>query len=997
MSSHATSTSLAIAASVSLVVSAASAGIVTVQYVGPDNGLWNTAANWSPATVPNDNLGGGPFEAIIDPVLPRTVVMNGSIALTGLSIAGGSAVAVSNGLTLDYLGGSIFNSGELRIATVGTSTQLRLNASELQLVPIDGEGELRLSGGGAARVVGVGANRRLVNEPGHAIRGAGSLGANILLLLTNNGVIEADVVGGTLTIDLVGTNADNFNANRIAATGGTLTITGTSLDNTGGDIVAESGAVIIAGTTLIVGGQLRADGGSVTLTGSTTLIDISTSGVLSVPNGQTCSFQGSFVNNGDLRLESVGTTTSMNLNSDLPITGSGTITMSPFGANRIVGIGGLRLLTLGDMQEIRGGGSLGANINLSLLNNGTVTANETSPMTIDLVGTSANNINNGLLRAVDGATLNITGTLLDNTMGTIRAETASKVVINSSTIERGTIESLGGSLGVELVAGSGLVDPFLAAEIRVPNGSALTITGDVENLGTITLDSVGTNTQLGLNSDSTFGGSGVIVGKASASRIIGLGAVRRLTNDQNHLIRGVGGIGENINLLLTNKGMVQADVAGQTLTIDLAGAVADNVNDGTLRAENGATLRINAPGIDNSFGEIVADGGNVLLSAADIKGGLLSSSSGGEFQVPSSARLIDLELDGTLRLTNGGLLNLSGTIVNNGSILVQSVGTTTQLALDSDVTIAGAGAIEFSSVTANRIVGTGTLRHLTLDVDQTLRGSGNIGANINLDLTNKGSIVADGTALLTIDVANDFQNLGLVEALVSNITIAPGLFTNLGSVIVRPGRTITRNGVYAQSGGITLVDGVLSTTSLSLAGGVLTGNGTVSGPITNSGGVVAPGASAGVLTLTSPYSQGASGTLAVEVTGPLPGNTDRLAVTGTATLAGTLNVTLAGSFNPLPTDEFTILTCTNRIGTFDVALSCEPVEVIYTANEVRVRFPTATGVFGDLNGDGLVDGADLGILLASFGDCPPECCPADLNNDGEVNGADLGILLGQWT
>lgn len=62
--------------------------------------------------------------------------------------------------------------------------------------------------------------------------------------------------------------------------------------------------------------------------------------------------------------------------------------------------------------------------------------------------------------------------------------------------------------------------------------------------------------------------------------------------------------------------------------------------------------------------------------------------------------------------------------------------------------------------------------------------------------------------------------------------------------------------------------------------------------------------------------------------------------------------------------------------------------------------PTFTGVmvaqrprFPDINGDGVVDGADLGIMLSQWG----QCGPADLNYDGAVGGADLGILLASWT
>jgi len=53
-----------------------------------------------------------------------------------------------------------------------------------------------------------------------------------------------------------------------------------------------------------------------------------------------------------------------------------------------------------------------------------------------------------------------------------------------------------------------------------------------------------------------------------------------------------------------------------------------------------------------------------------------------------------------------------------------------------------------------------------------------------------------------------------------------------------------------------------------------------------------------------------------------------------------------------------------------------------------------TPIPGDLNGDGVVDGADLGILLNAWGTNDPV---ADLNGDGVVDGADLGILLNNWT
>lgn len=49
---------------------------------------------------------------------------------------------------------------------------------------------------------------------------------------------------------------------------------------------------------------------------------------------------------------------------------------------------------------------------------------------------------------------------------------------------------------------------------------------------------------------------------------------------------------------------------------------------------------------------------------------------------------------------------------------------------------------------------------------------------------------------------------------------------------------------------------------------------------------------------------------------------------------------------------------------------------------------------GDFDGNGMVDGGDLGLMLVGWGRCPG--CSQDLNGDGTVDGADLGLMLVYW-
>ena len=110
-------------------------------------------------------------------------------------------------------------------------------------------------------------------------------------------------------------------------------------------------------------------------------------------------------------------------------------------------------------------------------------------------------------------------------------------------------------------------------------------------------------------------------------------------------------------------------------------------------------------------------------------------------------------------------------------------------------------------------------------------------------------------------------------------------------------------------------------------------------------------------------------------------------VSGTATGIGATPGTVRVKFNPAGLAPGTY-TASATVQTSD-----ENVPGATTAQVVATLNATVGGGnLGDLNGDGVVNGADLGSLLAQWG----QPGTGDLNGDGIVGGADIGIMLANW-
>jgi hypothetical protein len=139
------------------------------------------------------------------------------------------------------------------------------------------------------------------------------------------------------------------------------------------------------------------------------------------------------------------------------------------------------------------------------------------------------------------------------------------------------------------------------------------------------------------------------------------------------------------------------------------------------------------------------------------------------------------------------------------------------------------------------------------------------------------------------------------------VTIGTGSTFTASSYTQNAGTTQLAGGTLAASGGV------------SITGSTLDGNGTVTGNVSNAG-TVAPGSTTtpGKITITGTYTQKSGGTLDEKIAGKTTAGTDydQLAVSGAASLGGTINVSILNGYTPMPGDHYAIVTFASSSGDF---------------------------------------------------------------------------------
>jgi len=203
-------------------------------------------------------------------------------------------------------------------------------------------------------------------------------------------------------------------------------------------------------------------------------------------------------------------------------------------------------------------------------------------------------------------------------------------------------------------------------------------------------------------------------------------------------------------------------------------------------------------------------------------------------------------------------------------------------------------------------------------------------------LSARGSSVGFNSSAGTIYLKDNAEAGGLL--IVDNGHISVALATPLlssvpdsTSIIVRDSASLQVTGSHTQTlGNITLDEGSLQADTVHIsASASLSGNGIVVAVVDNEG-LVAPGLSAGGLTIEGNYVQSSGGSLELELGGLLPvSEYDRLHVSGYASLAGTLDIQFVNGFNPIDGSMFEALLYDSAAGQFVLGNGIDSIMTAY--------------------------------------------------------------------
>jgi MBG domain (YGX type) len=330
-------------------------------------------------------------------------------------------------------------------------------------------------------------------------------------------------------------------------------------------------------------------------------------------------------------------------------------------------------------------------------------------------------------------------------------------------------------------------------------------------------------------------------------------------------------------------------------------------------AVSGGSLAIASTSTINAT--LLLSGAGVLAGSGDLTstnftwtGGTIQGT--GDVDITGSAALVsgDMTLDGR-NLNNFGTVNWGAGDIHlvNGAVVNNEPGAIFDVAAFATLMSDGSGAFN----NAGNLVATSTLSSIRVPFNNTghvdvQRGELSIAGGVT---STGGTFVSEADAFLefgvtSIDSASSISGAGKVQFATGSATIA-GTYNITGTTLVRPnaGDTVIFSGNVQSVGALTIQEHVTfnPTTATAVAAQSINLNGTLDGTAS--------------FNVAGNYVQSSSGVLDIAIGGSTPvSQFNQIQVGGAATLAGTLNVSLANGFSPPVNSAFQVLTFGSRNG-----------------------------------------------------------------------------------
>jgi autotransporter-associated beta strand protein len=478
-------------------------------------------------------------------------------------------------------------------------------------------------------------------------------------------------------------------------------------------------------------------------------------------------------------------------------------------------------------------------------------------------------------------------------------------------------------------------------DLTLRTTGSVTVANRITGTGRLVMPGPGTVT---LSAANTYSGGTTVQG--GVTHITGMGALGtgRVDFSDGRLNSVVTGTFSNDILIVSSSSGAISASTGETLT--LTGSI--SAGSSSLRlghATDNGTIILNPSSVTMSDTFLFLDGGTVRLGSngalvTDGATTLIDIAAGATLDINGPARVHNLQGSGTITNDSGAAASL---IVNNSTastfsgVVRDGLSRTSLTKTGADV-LTLSGANSYSGATS---ITDGTLRAGAIN-SLSSASAFTVGTGTTLDLAGFNQTIGSlaGTGAVTLGAAT------LTAGGDGSSTSYSGVLSGSGSLTKAGAGTLTLAGINSYSGatsvtgGTLLVNGsILSSSGVTVgAGASIGGSGTL--PSLTVNGTLAPGNSPGTLTVNGNLVLGAGSLYLAEVEGAV---SDRVNVTGTAALAGTLRIVpLGGAY--LFGNPYTLLAAAGglggtRFGTVDTSASFGDgitSTVSYTGTDVQL-------------------------------------------------------------